>query len=514
MPLDTLTTSNGLTAKCLQWAPDVFADIASMRHGQWQLAMGVSLGAGLFVTTVVVGVLSIISNVKVKAYPFLRDTLFYIGALVVLFILFWDGKIYLWEAIALLLYYLIYVGLATTIHIILHRTRNHSIETDAGDMFSIPSVDSTTKPVSPAHSYTQGSSNQVESLEALNLRNPSGADSDQNKPPAPIRSPEFLSKVEINYTPRVTVSPNIGLRLERCPSIHIDEIPIPEELPRPRLNRSCEDYRVTDPRNNFVNPSSTHQVQVIPQLVPTVRRNDFRYSFMKRSKMMEQTGVLSLLQAWKREIRKGEQPLQVNCAEDDTITPGEVNCTLEKKDCTVNRTRRCTCRCIATYKWLVGWEDMSLCEKILHCLMLPFNCLLLLTTPTVSSPVTSPRLLAVQISFSSVPILVGTKYISYWICNSVPLFVVVFPCTLILGIVVFLTTRRRSILPTPYRIVLVMYSFAVSIIWIYAIADEAVWLLKCIGLEVHISEAILGLTVLSWGNSLGGTLICIGLDRS
>jgi sodium/potassium/calcium exchanger 6 len=48
--------------------------------------------------------------------------------------------------------------------------------------------------------------------------------------------------------------------------------------------------------------------------------------------------------------------------------------------------------------------------------------------------------------------------------------------------------------------------FFVSVVWIYIVANEIVNLLQTIGRVVGIPDAVLGLTVLAWGNSIGGML--------
>jgi len=56
-------------------------------------------GAGMFVTTVVVGVVSFISTVTLKTRPFTRDVLFYLGAVSWTFITLYKENITLEEAI-------------------------------------------------------------------------------------------------------------------------------------------------------------------------------------------------------------------------------------------------------------------------------------------------------------------------------------------------------------------------------------------------------------------------------
>ncbi len=48
--------------------------------------------------------------------------------------------------------------------------------------------------------------------------------------------------------------------------------------------------------------------------------------------------------------------------------------------------------------------------------------------------------------------------------------------------------------------------FAVSVVWIYSIANEIVNLLTTFGIIFGISNTILGLTFLAWGNSLSGNM--------
>ena len=50
-------------------------------------------GAGMFVTTVVVGVMSFLSHVTVASRPFTRDVLFYLGAVSWVFLTLYEQRI-------------------------------------------------------------------------------------------------------------------------------------------------------------------------------------------------------------------------------------------------------------------------------------------------------------------------------------------------------------------------------------------------------------------------------------
>lgn len=56
-------------------------------------------GAGMFVTTVVVGVISFVSTVTLTTRPFIRDVLFYLGAVSWTFITLYKENITMGEAI-------------------------------------------------------------------------------------------------------------------------------------------------------------------------------------------------------------------------------------------------------------------------------------------------------------------------------------------------------------------------------------------------------------------------------
>ena len=83
-----------------------------------------------------------------------------------------------------------------------------------------------------------------------------------------------------------------------------------------------------------------------------------------------------------------------------------------------------------------------------------------------------------------------------------PLAVVIAIIGSILAIVVYLTSTYEE--PPKYQWAFGYAGFLVSVVWIYAFANEVVDLLHAIGIMFDLSDSILGLTVLAWGNSIGG----------
>lgn len=88
------------------------------------------------------------------------------------------------------------------------------------------------------------------------------------------------------------------------------------------------------------------------------------------------------------------------------------------------------------------------------------------------------------------------------IADVVPIPAIAFAVSLIASVVVYFTSKFEK--PPTYHWIFAYIGFVVSVSWIYALANEVVDLLQAIGIIFNLSDLILGLTFLAWGNSLGG----------
>ena len=67
--------------------------------------------------------------------------------------------------------------------------------------------------------------------------------------------------------------------------------------------------------------------------------------------------------------------------------------------------------------------------------------------------------------------------------------------------------------PPSWRPLLSFVGFGVAVVWIYALANEIVALLKVFGVALGFSDAILGLTLLAWGNSISDLVADVAVAR-
>lgn len=174
------------------------------------------------------------------------------------------------------------------------------------------------------------------------------------------------------------------------------------------------------------------------------------------------------------------------------------------------------------------WEnknDHSLWEKLKHYLLLfykyciewPFALPRRLTIPIVEEQRWS-RPLAIA-SCTLAPLFVAGVWVLEY-SNTTASLLLMLGISGVLGIVLgllafFYTESARP--PRQYLWIWLAGGFLMSIIWFYLVADELIASLESLGDLFSISPAILGLTVLAWGNSVGDlvadlALACSGPD--
>jgi len=102
-------------------APDVFATIAAINQNNFGVAIGELVGAGVFITTAIVGSVALVSAAELKKFPFYRDVFFFIFGIIFVLIICNNGLISIWETVLLLVFYLFYVAFTVFVHLYFHK---------------------------------------------------------------------------------------------------------------------------------------------------------------------------------------------------------------------------------------------------------------------------------------------------------------------------------------------------------------------------------------------------------
>ncbi|CAH0482544.1 unnamed protein product [Peronospora belbahrii] len=125
------------------------------------------------------------------------------------------------------------------------------------------------------------------------------------------------------------------------------------------------------------------------------------------------------------------------------------------------------------------------------------------------SPLTVPLLVVAMSGYTNVD-MCGGRF-SY----PIPLWqalVVVGVCTSV--IISFFTHRSHAPRSLKSSSLLLFLAFVACVCWIYAVANELMALLAAVGYITHVSNSLLGMTVLAWGNSVGDFITDVSVARA
>ncbi|XP_048467468.1 mitochondrial sodium/calcium exchanger protein isoform X2 [Rhincodon typus] len=164
------------------------------------------------------------------------------------------------------------------------------------------------------------------------------------------------------------------------------------------------------------------------------------------------------------------------------------------------------------------WRRKRLPWKIFTCLMLPIEFFLLICIPVVDSDQEDHNwkrpLNCLQIVTGSLVCIFAFKSGYYGLLrinDQFPVWALVLLISLIIAMLIFVTTKNEE--PPKYHCVFSFIGFLFSTILINTVATEVVNLLRAFGIIFNLSNTVLGLTLLAWGNSVGDLFSDITLAR-
>ncbi len=125
-------------------------------------------------------------------------------------------------------------------------------------------------------------------------------------------------------------------------------------------------------------------------------------------------------------------------------------------------------------------------------------------TLAMFSPITVPQL-----------VLLVTETSDSLVGDSIPLWRILLLIGIITASIVSFTTHRSHAPDSfVYCSFFLLLAFVACVCWIYTIANELVALLVAVGTITQVSNSLLGLTVLSWGNSIGDLITNVSVARA
>jgi len=514
--------------------PDVFSSIAAIQADNFEILMGAMLGAGCFITHVVVGSVGVIGkSAKVRAFPFVRDVLFYLVGLAFVFVLLWDGMVRLWESVCFLVYYILYVLFATIVHI-WNTKRGRAIvvsaKSDEDDKHQHQSPNgaqrqsSETSPLLAPPDVGRPRSSSVHVSEVVPViaavpvpqlppaDAPSGSVNRGRSVSQPAAPAVIVAHASTTQKAAATSAAEVEKEDEKEEEAEEPVLVYPSaaasinaEGPVPPLRPVItiappKSTKPTKPLTASAAATAAAAVVVpvsdVLRTMPAIggygqqqqqwpRRYDSMDRLHYRQMMMLRHGLLRVVQDWR------ESPLPA-------IDEGEE---AEKPTTLLGR-----------YRAFTEWDEKGWFWKIVFCVMWPFSTAMHLTVPHADVEAYNKWLLAVALSLSPAVGFFAMGQWQYLIAGKIPAVVVAIAITTLFGIAVAVFAPRNGV-PRKLQFVIALYSFVVAMMWMYLVAQEAVSLLQSFSVMLSLSPTIVGLTVLSWGNCIGDLVADLTVTR-
>ncbi|XP_072244113.1 mitochondrial sodium/calcium exchanger protein isoform X1 [Leuresthes tenuis] len=164
------------------------------------------------------------------------------------------------------------------------------------------------------------------------------------------------------------------------------------------------------------------------------------------------------------------------------------------------------------------WRRKPWSWRVLKVLKMPLEVLLLLCVPVVDPdkedknwrrPLNCFHLISAPVV--CVLVFQSGEYGDYKIQGQFPLWLLILLLGLFMAAIVFCTTTNDC--PPKYHPLFALLGFVVSAVVISAAASEVVSLLHMLGVVLTLSNTVLGLTLLAWGNSIGDCFSDITIAR-
>ncbi|KAF8955201.1 hypothetical protein BGZ46_002697 [Entomortierella lignicola] len=507
-------------------SPDIFGTFSAIGAGSGTLAVGEVVGAAAFTTSVVVGSMMIVQPFTVGRIPFLRDTIFFTGCILFTVYSVLSKRIALWQSIALIVAYVVYVVIVVT-----GNWRSQHVQVDVQESLS-----------------NDGHQQGQEQKQNANRSN-SNADCTENTCDIEATSahPAIIITSQ-DESPRISISSESGFRM--------DTMPCPESIPT--TSSHDHSHKPRPPRLQF----------------PVITISDYTNLSTSLKTDVQKKQIVEYAPLSNGHRSSGEGSPFLSPIHDDSLDPSysrfqhalqQNSLILPDRSDPSNRPRSPICqhphcrfpfqeeitvsyrqRLINVFNdWvkpsffptLMGWDEKSWFLKFLAVGSIPIVFFLTLTL-TVVDLAEEEKINETGIPFMQNvpggygPLVEGEssgqrdavdKYNGWCQLSTMiqmifaPVFIaavitsaagrdhivilIAFGIGILLSGLIYLTSTEEE--PPKFYEALAFVGFLVAMTWIFLVANEVVGILQAFGMILGIDDAILGLTVFAMGNSLG-----------
>ncbi|KAG2382510.1 hypothetical protein C9374_005090 [Naegleria lovaniensis] len=487
-------------------APDISSIIAGVFSGSTGFGVGEPIGAGVFVTSMVMSAVSLFSNAKVIPFPFLRDSIAYlISVSYVMFMVIFNGSINLWQSIVCLLIYGSYVSFVILSRTLItcyqrYKRKNKNIGVINDDEYDSDEV--------------QDGGDGWKIGKAPNFEMQINKISDLNE----FVKKEIIEEQKHNFFGTVFY-PKVGMvhvhkkhhhtttsETFTSPRFDQDEIPSNSSVLAktiPKKEKITIDTSI--PSNSTL---LSNQILNVGTSSSSSSSNSTNTTNRSAKRTIEFTGSLII-----------NEHFATNHNTTSTTEPHEETSLLSNdsrkwKATSLYLTLQTKFKDFLEYflDW-IEWEEKSLFSKIFFVLFEGWTLLIRnLTIPKADPEDWSKFFACVSMIFMPPFAVFATGYVTLTLPNSsFPVWALTLLIGCVFSLIVFFTSRRGK--PPRYHFIFVFLAFIMSILWIYIIANEMVDLLTSLGVILQVSDAILSITVLSWGNSLSDLVADVLIAR-
>lgn len=463
----------GLTLLALgNGVANVSGYFAAVTNRTYSLAIGDAFGGSFFTITIVLSCICCFGkNILLDGRSFIRDILFLFTASVAVFIFVCTGRIYIYESVALLVFYIVYVLYAVIYDLMRQRRKRIQMKRAriaAGQADSQPAI-------YRRHSGILKSSVILKSSTELR--------SSQASLPAHEGSP----------------------------------VPSPQSSPLKTSNRHFADPSNSSPRGPKTEPTvrlSDGEVGVDKPFPPISANEDLAIELKDASSLRDLSAALNKVadpgsvvgRSLSAEMNDDVEdilapPLQGETADDNAETDGtlvipNIHLYQEAMEEELTEIRERGSYIWTFDRWRESFNKLTWLGKMFYIFTYIMNIPLWITIPVTRW--NRPAALA-SIVLGWPVIFAALNLVTKKIPGiDVPVLSVCVGGAAIIMLVAFFTTETER--PPRYRILFLLWGFIIAIFWNYLVANELVNLLQAAGRILSIADILLGATILTWGN--------------